>query len=195
MDCSPPAPLSMEFSRQNTGVGCHFLQGIFPTQWSNSALLCHLHWQAPGKALGKVTRSSDGFGKLSGDETSREETPRAELTVYCPHALGIWVNGNRLLQIVQGSSPWWGLWIPEDGPHPSVVFLFPLMSWWQWSFWVPPLSRVFRTFHGGSQGNCLPPPLAQRPWSTSQLSVTCSQHHPESSLQMGKTHPPSGRGI
>ena len=27
------APVSMEFSRKNTGVGCYFLlQGIFPTQ-------------------------------------------------------------------------------------------------------------------------------------------------------------------
>ena len=34
------APLSMEFSRQDTGVGCHFLlQGIFPTQGSNLGLL------------------------------------------------------------------------------------------------------------------------------------------------------------
>ena len=34
------APLSMEFSRQSTGVGYHFLlQGIFPTQWLNSDLL------------------------------------------------------------------------------------------------------------------------------------------------------------
>ena len=30
------APLSKEFSRQETGVDCHALyQGIFPTQWSN----------------------------------------------------------------------------------------------------------------------------------------------------------------
>ena len=30
-NCSPPGPLSMEFSRQETGVGCHsLLQGIFP---------------------------------------------------------------------------------------------------------------------------------------------------------------------
>ena len=30
---------SMEFPRQNTGVGCHFLlQGIFPTQGSNLGL-------------------------------------------------------------------------------------------------------------------------------------------------------------
>ena len=34
------APLSMEFSRKNTGVGSHFLlQGIFPTQGSNWRLL------------------------------------------------------------------------------------------------------------------------------------------------------------
>ena len=30
----------MEFSKQDTGVGCHFLlQGIFPTQGSNQGLL------------------------------------------------------------------------------------------------------------------------------------------------------------
>ena len=34
------APLSMEFSRKNTGVGCYFLlQGIFPTQELNTCLL------------------------------------------------------------------------------------------------------------------------------------------------------------
>ena len=33
------APLSKGFSRQSTGVGCHFLlQGIFPTQGSNPGL-------------------------------------------------------------------------------------------------------------------------------------------------------------
>ena len=35
-----------DFPGKNTGVGCHFLlQGIFPTQGSNSHLLCLLHWQ------------------------------------------------------------------------------------------------------------------------------------------------------
>ena len=35
------------FPGKNAGVGCHFLlQGIFPTQGSNSYLLCLLHWQA-----------------------------------------------------------------------------------------------------------------------------------------------------
>ena len=43
-----PAPLSMGFSRQPTGAGCHaLLQGIFPTQGSNPHLLRGLlHWQA-----------------------------------------------------------------------------------------------------------------------------------------------------
>ena len=40
------APLSMEFSSKNIGVGCHFpLQGIFPTHGLNLNLLCLLHWQ------------------------------------------------------------------------------------------------------------------------------------------------------
>ena len=35
-----------DFPGKNTGVGCHFLlQGIFPTQGSNSSLLHLLHWQ------------------------------------------------------------------------------------------------------------------------------------------------------
>ena len=54
MDCSPQAPLSMEFSR-NSGVGCHaLLQEIFPTQgWNPGLLHCrwilyHLsHWRSP----------------------------------------------------------------------------------------------------------------------------------------------------
>ena len=43
------ARLSMEFSRQNTGVGCHFLlQGIFLTQGSN---LYRLHWRVDSLPL------------------------------------------------------------------------------------------------------------------------------------------------
>ena len=50
----------MGFSRQNTGVGCHFLlQGIFPTQGSNPGLL---HWrqntlpsEPPGKSLDPIS--------------------------------------------------------------------------------------------------------------------------------------------
>ena len=42
-----------DFPGKNTGVGCHFLlQGIFPTQGSNSYLL---HWQ-----VGSLLLSHDG---------------------------------------------------------------------------------------------------------------------------------------
>ena len=41
------ATLSMGFPGKNTGVCCYFLcQRIFPTQGSNSLLLCLLHWHA-----------------------------------------------------------------------------------------------------------------------------------------------------
>ena len=49
-----------------------------------------------------------------------------------------------------------------------------------------------RTSPGGSQGDC---PPAQRPCSAPQLRGSCSPHHPEGSLQTGKTHPPSGSGF
>ena len=40
------ATLSTGFSRQDTGVGCHFLlQGLLPMQGSNPHLLRLLHWQ------------------------------------------------------------------------------------------------------------------------------------------------------
>ena len=48
MDCSLPWPLCpWDFPGRNTGVGCHsLLQGIFPTQGSNSHILCLLYCQA-----------------------------------------------------------------------------------------------------------------------------------------------------
>ena len=48
MDCSMPgSSVHGNSPGKNTGVGCHaLLQGIFPTQGSNSHLLCLLHWQA-----------------------------------------------------------------------------------------------------------------------------------------------------
>ena len=42
----PPKPLCpWDFPGKNTGVGCHLLQGIFPTQGLNPNLLHLLHWQ------------------------------------------------------------------------------------------------------------------------------------------------------
>ena len=46
------APLSMGFLRQANWSDCHFLlQGIFPTQGSNSRLLNLQHWQADSLPL------------------------------------------------------------------------------------------------------------------------------------------------
>ena len=48
------APPSMGFSRQEAGVGCHFLlQGIFPTQGSNSGLPHCRQMLLPSEPLGK----------------------------------------------------------------------------------------------------------------------------------------------
>ena len=66
-----PARLLCSWDSQgkNTGVGCRaLLQGIFPTQGSNSCLLCLLHWQAcslplapPGKPLSIPTLGQRPF--------------------------------------------------------------------------------------------------------------------------------------
>ena len=52
-DCSPPgSSVHGDSPGKNTGVDCHILQGIFPTQGSNQHLLCLLHWPPlvpPGK--------------------------------------------------------------------------------------------------------------------------------------------------
>ena len=46
VDCSPPHSCPWDSPGKNNRVGCHFiLQVIFPTQGSNSCLLCLLHWQ------------------------------------------------------------------------------------------------------------------------------------------------------
>ena len=51
----------MEFSKQDTGVECHFLlQGIFPTQGLNPSLLCLLHWQENSSPLEPPGKSWTG---------------------------------------------------------------------------------------------------------------------------------------
>ena len=45
-------PLSMRFSREETGAGCHFfLREILPTQGLNPHLLGLLHWQVDSLSL------------------------------------------------------------------------------------------------------------------------------------------------
>ena len=53
------APLSMEFSKQEYEMGCHFhLQGIFLTQGSNSGLL---HWQSDPLPLSRLGSPFSGY--------------------------------------------------------------------------------------------------------------------------------------
>ena len=61
------APLSMGFSRRETGVGCHgLLQGIFLTQELNSSLLCLLIGRRHGKCHGTCSATwEDTFKTLS----------------------------------------------------------------------------------------------------------------------------------
>ena len=49
---------------KNTGVGCHsLLQGIFPTQGSNTHLLCLLHWQAGSLPLASPGKPFKGHSR------------------------------------------------------------------------------------------------------------------------------------
>ena len=72
---------SMGFTRQNTGVGCHFpLQGIFPTQGSNP---CALLWQ------------SDSF------TTEPLGKPVLDLLSFCPQSLvgpSLWEASSSMLR-------------------------------------------------------------------------------------------------
>ena len=54
------APMSKGFLGKNTGVGCHaLLQGIFPIQGLNLALLHLLHWQASSLPLAPPGKPRD----------------------------------------------------------------------------------------------------------------------------------------
>ena len=61
------APLSMEFSRQETGVGCHgLLQAIFLTQGLNSSPFCLCIGRQQGKCHGMCSAIwEDTFKTLS----------------------------------------------------------------------------------------------------------------------------------
>ena len=52
MDCRPPgSSVLWDSPGKNTGVGCHALQGIFPTRGLNPRLLRLLNWQVGSLAL------------------------------------------------------------------------------------------------------------------------------------------------
>ena len=63
---------------KNTGVGCHaLLKGTFPTQGSNSHVLCLLHWQAASSVL-------EPPGKPAGVLTPPEVVPAAPTALSAP---------------------------------------------------------------------------------------------------------------
>lgn len=61
---APQAPPSMRFSRQEEWSGHALLQGIFPTQGSNSHLSL-LHWQRGSLPLAPSGKPKDGITVLS----------------------------------------------------------------------------------------------------------------------------------
>ena len=107
-------PLSMEFSRQSTEVGCHaLLQGLFPTQGSNPRLphsrqiLYHLsHQRIPRRLEWVAYPFSREFSQLESNRVSCIEggfftswvtreapssTERVPLQMYCVE--GLWKLG------------------------------------------------------------------------------------------------------
>ena len=70
------APLTREFPGKNTGECCHFLlQGIFPTQGSNSHLL---RWQADS-----LPQSHQGCSRVSVDNSNFLPTVSGLGLIYC----------------------------------------------------------------------------------------------------------------
>ena len=58
---------------KNTGVGCHSLQGVFPTQGLNQWLLCLPHWQEGSLPLALLGSGGRGYLKLEGCTTRSKE--------------------------------------------------------------------------------------------------------------------------
>ena len=169
---------------KNTGVGCHFLlQGIFRTQGWNS---CHVPWQAPMKGLGNITRGSEGFGKLSGDETSHEEAPRAELTVCSPLvcsplALTSVLSGNHLLQILQeGFKPLVGAVGSRTRASSLCPVPLPFIELMPVKLLVSPANQSFGDIPWKLKGELIPSPIRDpaQPYSTGRNALNITQRVP-----------------
>ena len=96
------ASLSMNFSSNNTGSGCHFLsEGILPTQGVNLSLLCLLHYRqilyhwAIGEALIMISKTLNDAKA----ETGTLATSCKELThwkrLWCWEGLGARGEGDN----------------------------------------------------------------------------------------------------
>ena len=73
---------------ENTGVGCHVLQGIFPTQDSSPGVLCLLHRQPASSPLeppgSPYSRSSSLLLDLFGELFSPYPCPVLQLSLQYP---------------------------------------------------------------------------------------------------------------
>ena len=80
MDCSPPgSSVHGIFQAKNTGAGCHFLlQGIFPTQGSNSHLLLLWYWQEDSLPL-----SDQGSLKIRVEHLQWKKNITLDSSVWC----------------------------------------------------------------------------------------------------------------
>ena len=130
------------------------------------------------------------FSKLSGDETSCEEAPRAELTVWSPlPALGFWVQWEPSLtnSAGRGQAPSGDCGFQDTSLFPLQCPPFPLMSWCSGASGTapPPISKDSRTFPGGLQGTC--PPSSETLLSPTAQGVMLSTPSRELLVDRGDT--------
>ena len=98
---------------KNTGVGCHFLlQGVFPTQGSNSCLLCLQHWQVDSSLLscqGSPVSICNKYQIWQHDVWRRHKS----LSLTMQYVFQAWVGGPGKLHLATGN--WFSvLWEPHS---------------------------------------------------------------------------------
>ena len=136
------APLSMHFPGKNTGMGCHaFLQGIFPTQGSNSLFLL-----SPVLAVRFFTTSTMGSPSTGYQFSSVSQSCPTLCDPVNRSMSGLPVH-HHLLKFIQTHIHWVGDAIqpshplsspfppaPNPSQHHSLFLLPPILpSFFQWA--------------------------------------------------------------
>ena len=156
MDCSPRGSSVLGiFPGVNTAVGCHFiLQGILPTQGSNTVLLSLLHCQAafyplvPPEVLQIWPNNSGGLctpGSWFSPSTGIVPLPHAHQQsleqISC--GLGITSRGVEWCLCLKSAGTAC-LWAPARPPFPSQSLSWEKSHWTE----LAPLDRCYRPwFH------------------------------------------------
>ena len=168
----------MEFSRKNTGVGCHFLlQGILPTQGSNPGLLpCRRILYQTGQPWSPALPE----GSLPDRAINVSSLSRA----YCATLLSI--LGNRICLVIplasENTAP------PKE--HPLGVAEGPLAHLQRWSLeGSPRVTALLGVVEGRAQLNSLheSPSLGQ----SSSLTSLEPRSQSSPSLCLGPRNPPA----